>query len=176
MIASYAFICLPHAVTNPCDASPSPCNTGSCTRTGLTTFSCMCPADYTGANCESESLHLHRRACHVCSEDVHALSGIIPLNLETKLQWTHLIQTPEMQTLLLCGHMTLDPNTLLSHSMYIFNPWMRFRNEDTSVIRSVLSGPSVSRIEGIHCIWSSRLAWSISFLPLSCWEELAVGQ
>ena len=58
------FICLPLTVTNPCDASP--CNTGSCTRTGLTTFSCMCPADYTGANCESESLHLHRCACHVC--------------------------------------------------------------------------------------------------------------
>ena len=45
-----------HVVDDPCAATPC-ANDGTCTRTGLTDFSCVCERNWGGALCKSE-LHL----------------------------------------------------------------------------------------------------------------------
>ena len=45
-----------HSVDDPCDAAPC-ANDGTCNRTGLTDFSCVCEGNWGGATCDGEVLH-----------------------------------------------------------------------------------------------------------------------
>ena len=63
------------------------------------------------------------------------------------LKWTPLIQAPELQTPLYCGHMPLAPNTLLHFDTVHLQPLKskHLNNQDS------FPGPKVSGIEGSHC-------------------------
>ena len=41
------------AVDDPCDAAPC-ANSGTCSRTGFTEFSCACEGNWSGPTCDSE--------------------------------------------------------------------------------------------------------------------------
>ena len=42
---------------DPCDAAPC-ANGGTCGRTGLNDFSCLCEGNWDGATCDGEALHM----------------------------------------------------------------------------------------------------------------------